>query len=272
MMKPSLKLATLCLILGLLNCKEKTNQSITVKDQPTKQWIRLFNGKDLNDWIIKIKGHPTGENYKNTFIVADSILKVNYAEYDNANNFPFGHIFYKTSFSNYKLRMEYRFTGEQLKDGPSWATRNSGIMIHCEDPKNMGIDQDFPVSVEVQFLGGLGIDERPTGSICTPGTHIVMNDTLITNHVINSASKTYHGDQWVNIEIEVRNDSIIKHIINGEIVISYTKPTIGGDGVNNTSNEAYWKSQQGKALKKGYISLQSETHPVAFKNIELLEL
>ncbi len=271
-MKTSLKLIALFLCLSFFNCKEKASKKTIIKDSTKEQWIKLFNGKDLSNWIVKIKGYPAGENHKNTFVVENGVLKVSYAEYDNANDFPFGHIFYKTPFSNYKLRLDYRFTGDQLKNGPSWAARNSGIMIHCEDPKTMGINQNFPVCVEVQFLGGLGTGERPTGSICTPGTHIVMNDSLITNHVINSSSKTFHGDQWVHAEVEVRNDSIIKHNINGATVISYSKPTIGGGGINNPADTSYWKTLEGKPLKKGYISLQSETHPVEFKNIELLEL
>jgi hypothetical protein len=91
-------------------------------------WIALFNGKDLNDWKIKITGHPLGENYKNTFRVENGILKVSYAEYDTFRG-EFGHIFYKTPFSHYKLRVEYRFTGEQVPGGPSWGLRNSGAML-----------------------------------------------------------------------------------------------------------------------------------------------
>lgn len=242
-------------------CQNKTKQE-------KAYWTSLFNGKDLNDWLIKIKGHPLGENYKNTFIVEDGIMKVNYKAYDSFNN-AFGHIYYKKPYSNYKFRMQYRFTGDQVKGGAGWATRNSGIMIHCEDPKNIGLNQDFPVSIEAQLLGGLGSGERSTGNLCTPGTHVVIDDELYTSHCINSSSKTYNGDQWVNVEIEVRNDSIIKHFINGEEVLTYSKPQIGGPV---DYNEAYWKNKEGQPLKEGYISLQSESHAVEFKNIELLEL
>ncbi|WP_242130671.1 3-keto-disaccharide hydrolase [Aestuariivivens marinum] len=243
-------------LMTLTNCQNK------------KKWKPLFNGKDLNDWVIKIKGHPLGENYKNTFIVEDGAIKVNYKEYDSFNS-AFGHIYYKTPFSNYKFRMQYRFTGEQLKGGAGWATRNSGIMVHCEDPKNIGLNQNFPVSIEVQLLGGLDNGERSTGNLCTPGTHVVINNELYTPHCINSSSKTYNGNQWVNVEIEVRNDSIIKHFINGDNVLTYYKPQIGGPVDYNND---LWESKTGTPLKKGFISLQSESHPVEFKNIEILEL
>ena len=58
--------------------------------------------------------------------------------------------------------------------------------------------------------------------------------------------------------------------MNGEFVMSYNKPQIGGANVNY--NMDYWKSREGEPLKKGYISLQSESHPVEFRNIEILEL
>ncbi|WP_299669518.1 DUF1080 domain-containing protein [uncultured Polaribacter sp.] len=252
------KICTLVFCISFLfNCKKK------------EQWKNLLTRNDLKDWIVKIKGQKVGENYRNTFQVEDGILKVNYDKYEDTFNNAFGHVFYKNPFSNYKFRMDYRFIGKQLADGSTWANRNSGIMIHCEDPKNMGISQSFPVSIEVQLLGGNGIDERSTGNLCTPGTHVKYNDTLTTQHIVKSSSKTYHGEQWVHIEIEVRNDSIIKHFINGEEVLRYTKPHIGG---KIDYNQEVWKSKEGLPLKSGFISLQSESHPVEFKNIEILNL
>ena len=257
-MKTKQNMALLLLCLAML-CGCKTKQ----------KWVKLFNGKDLNDWVVKIKGHPVGENYNNTFIVEDGVMKVNYEKYKDSFHNAFGHIYYKNPFSNYKFKMDYRFTGEQLSDGAGWATRNSGIMIHCEDPNKIGLNQNFPVSIEVQLLGGNGTDDRPTGNLCTPGTHVEMDNELKMQHCMNSNSKTFHGEQWVHIEIEVRNDSIIKHFINGEEVIRYYKPQYGG-GVDY--NKEHWKSLEGQPLKGGYISLQSESHPVEFKNIEIMEL
>ena len=251
----------------LFNCK--TDDKKVLQKKQKENWVQLFNGKDLKDWTIKIKGQPLGENYKNTFVVENGAIKVNYDEYNGTFKESYGHIFYNKEFSNYKFRMKYRFVGKQIKDGADWAKRNSGVMIHCEDYKNMGLNQSFPVSIEVQLLGGLGAGERPTGNLCTPGTHVEMNSELFTPHCVSSSSKTFDGDQWVNIEIEVRNDSIIKHFVNGEKVLTYTKPQIGG---SVDYNQTYWNNKEGLPLKKGYISLQSESHPVEFKDIEILEL
>jgi hypothetical protein len=231
-----------------------------------EKWIPLFNGKDLTGWDIKIKGSPLNVNYKNTFRVEDGVLKVRYDEYDKFNG-EYGHIFYKDPFPRYKLRIEYRFVGEQVQGGQGWAFRNSGVMLHSQSAASMQLDQDFPVSIEAQFLGGDGVTERTTGNVCTPGTHIVMNGELVTQHCINSTSKTYHGDVWVHAEFIVLGDEMIHHIIEGDTVLTYSRPQVGG-----TNKPADYPVPDGTLLKEGYICLQAESHPVEFRKVELLEL
>ncbi len=231
-------------------------------------WVQLFNGKDLKDWTIKIKGFPLGENYLNTFRVEDSLLKVRYDGYQKFDNH-FGHIFYKHSYSHYKIRAEYRFVGEQAPGGPGWAFRNSGIMIHGQSARSMELDQDFPVSIEVQLLGGNGKEERSTLNLCTPGTNVVMNGQLWTQHCTNSTSKTYHGDQWVTVEVEVRGDSIIRHTIDGQTVLEYTQPQLDERDANY---QKLLPADKSKLLKKGTISLQAESHSIDFRKVELLNL
>ncbi len=232
-----------------------------------EEWIQLFNGKNLDGWIPKIRYFPAGENHGNTFRVENGVLKVSYDKYDKFGA-KFGHLFYKEPFSNYRLRVEYRFVGDQIKGGPNWAIRNSGVMIHGESPATMGKDQEFPASIEVQLLGGNGKDPRSTANLCTPGTNVVMNGQLITQHCNSSKSKTYAGDQWVTVELEVHNSKLIKHIINGETVIEYSEPQL--DERDAHAKELLTK--QDKILKGGTISLQSESHPVEFRKVELLKL
>ena len=167
------------------------------------KWTALFNGRDLDGWTPKIRGYELGDNFGNTFRVEDGVLKVVYDQYEKFDD-RFGHLFYKQPFSHYRLRVEYRFVGEQVPGGAGWALRNSGIMIHGQSPESMAKDQSFPVSIEVQLLGGTGRGVRPTANLCTPGTHVVMDGKLWTPHCTNSSSKTYHGDQWVTVELEVR--------------------------------------------------------------------
>jgi hypothetical protein len=233
------------------------------------KWIQLFNGKDLTGWTPKITGFELGENHKNTFRVEDGMMKVRFDGYDEFGG-KFGHIFYKKPFKSYRLRLEYRFVGKQVKGGPGWAHRNSGIMIHCQDPKTMRKDQNFPVSIEVQTLGGFSDGkERTTGNLCTPGTNVVMDGELKQQHCISSKSKTIHGEEWVTAEVEVRGTHV-KHIINGETVLEYDDPQL--DPRDRDAKVLIDLYDGEKILKGGYISLQSESHPVDYRKVEIMEL
>lgn len=232
-------------------------------------WVQLFNGRDLDGWTPKIKGYPAGENFGNTFRVEDGILKVEYDEYGGKFNKRFGHLFYNRPFSNYVLRVEYRFTGSQLPDGAGWAKRNSGIMIHGQSPESMRIDQFFPASIEVQLLGGLGSEPRATANLCTPGTNVEIDGELITRHVIKSAADTYNGDQWVTVEVEAHGDEKILHRIDGETVLEYQSPQL--DPKDQDAAKLI-ELTGAKLLPGGTISIQSESHPVQFRRIEIREL
>jgi hypothetical protein len=232
-----------------------------------ERWTPLFNGKDLKGWKVKIAGHDLNDNYGNTFRVEDGVLKVSYDQYDTFGG-KFGHLFYKDKFSHYILRVEYRFVGDQTPGAPGWAFRNSGVMFHCQSPESMEKDQSFPVSIEAQMLGGDGKTERSTANVCTPGTHIVMDGRLVTRHCNGSSSKTYHGDQWASLELEVRGGSTVKHIMEGETVLEYEKPQLDEKDPNARKLIANGK----KMLREGYIALQAESHPVEFRKVEILVL
>ena len=234
-----------------------------------KDWIQLFNGRNLDGWVPKIKGYPLGENYGDTFRVQNGVLKVSYDKYDQFNN-RFGHLFYKDKFSHYIIAAEYRFVGEQVAGAPTWAIRNNGLMLHSQAPETMGNDQDFPISIEAQLLGGLDDGkDRPTLNVCTPGTEIFMNGAMVRSHCTNSSSATYHGDQWVRVEVDVRSGEHVKHMIDGKTVLEYDKPQIGGGSV--TAFDPAVKID-GKPLTEGYITIQGESAPTEFRKIELLNL
>lgn len=239
------------------------------KSADEEEWIALFNGQDLDDWKVKIRHHPVGANYANTFRVEDGLFTVSYDGYDEFDE-QFGHIFYKEPFSHYRLLVEYRFIGKQALNAPDWAIRNSGVMVHSQDPETMPPDQDFPISLEVQFLGGLSDGkDRPTGNMCSPGTHIEYQGEFNDTHCINSTSPTFDGDQWVVAEVLVLGDEKIVHYINGEAVIEYANTTYGGGVVFGHRPEM---KPDGEPIGEGYISLQSEGHPIQFRRVELLNL
>lgn len=248
----------------------------------SEEWLSLFNGEDLTGWDVKIAGSPLNENFRNTFTVKDGVLEINYDEYTRFND-EFGHLYYQKPFSYYKLRVEYRFTGEQLPGGASWNVRNSGVMVHSQSAASVELNQGFPVSIELQLLGGLGKGKRTTCNVCTPGTIVEMDGKLNDQHCINSTSQTYHGDQWVTVEMLVLGDSVIQHVIDNEVVLSYQKPQVGGGFISKTINGGdwtqfgitkgdEWESKEGSLLSNGYIALQAESHPIGFRRVELLNL
>ena len=234
------------------------------------KWIQLFNGKDLTGWTPKIRGHALGENFGDTFRVEKGVLKVSYDKYEKFEG-RFGHLVYKKPFSSYRLRVEYRFVGEQAAGGPGWALRNSGVMLHGQAPETMERDQEFPVSIEAQFLGGTDpARERPTANVCSPGTHIVMDGQLVTRHCNNSKAKTYQGDRWVTVELEVHGGGVIKHIVDGQTVLEYSQVQL--DEKDKYAAKILGKNGGKKLVDGGFLYLQAESHPVEFRKVELLPL
>jgi hypothetical protein len=224
--------------------------------EAAERWIQLFNGRDLSGWTPKIRGLALGEDPARTFRVADGLLKVSYDGYRSFEG-RFGHLAWKQPYAHYRLRVEYRFVGEQCPGGPGWAFRNSGVMIHGQAPATMEKDQEFPVSIEVQFLGGKDGDpaaSRPTANMCSPGTHVVYEGKLATQHCIQSRSRTYPGDRWVTVEVRVQGGRLIEHLVDGQVVLRYGGPQLDA----------------GKRLEGGFIYLQAESHPVEFRKVELL--
>nr|WKN37023.1 DUF1080 domain-containing protein [Tunicatimonas sp. TK19036] len=256
----------------MLSCSgnNQTSNPPQASSDPEEEWISLFNGQDIDNWIVKIHHHEVGENYGNTFRVVDSVIQVRYDEYEGDFNDQFGHLYYEQPYSHFHLKMEYRFVGELHPGAPDYTLRNSGVMFHSQDPRTMPKEQNWPISVEMQFLGGLGDgNPRPTGNMCSPGTDVVYEGQIDPRHCISSSSDTYEGDQWVTAELIVLGDSLITHIINGDTVLQYSQPQIGGGVVEGFDPSI---KQDGKSLKEGFIALQSEGQPIDFRNIELLNL
>ena len=238
-------------------------------DPDRKEWVPIFNGKNLDGWDVKITGHDLNDNFGNTFRVENGVLKTGYEAYGQSFGNRFGHLFYREKLSHYVVAAEYRFVGAQAPAAPDWALRNSGIMVHSQSAASMTKDQDFPICIEVQLLGGGETGERSTANLCTPGTNVEMDGKLVTQHCVNSTSKTYRGDQWVRVEVEVLGDASIKHVVNGETVLSYQRPQVGGGNVTNADPAV---TKEGRLLGEGYIALQSESHPIEFRKVELLNL
>lgn len=235
----------------------------------TNEWQTIFNGEDLSGWTPKIHHHEVGENYAQTFQVKEGLLQVNYDEYQGFNE-RYGHLFYQEPFSSFHLKWEYRFTDQWLEDAPDYTYRNSGIMFHSQDPQTILKEQDWPISVEFQLLADAEDGQpRPTGNMCSPGTEVFYEGEMDPRHCINSSSDTYSWDQWVSAEMIVFGDSLVTHLINGDTVLQYTQPQIGGEVANGYDPAI---KIDGKPLKEGFIALQSEGQGIEFREIMIRNL
>ncbi|MDW7690932.1 DUF1080 domain-containing protein [Flammeovirgaceae bacterium SG7u.111] len=258
------------ILLASCNSKPNTTEEVAAPEKSTEEtWQILFNGKDLDGWTPKFYHHEVGENYANTFRVVDGAIQVNYDDYNEFND-RYGHLFYKEPFSSYHLKFEYRFTDQWLEDAAKYTYRNSGVMFHSQDPKTILKEQDWPISVEYQMLADAGDgNPRPTGNMCSPGTEIFFEGEMDARHCVQSSSDTYAWDEWVKSDLIVYGDSLVIHLVNGDTVLRYTKPQIGG-GVANGFDPAI--KIDGTPLTSGYIGLQAEGQGVEFKNIKIKKL
>ena len=236
-------------------------------------WKSLFDGASLDGWIPKIAGHPAGENYQQTFVARDGAIAVSYAGYDRFKN-RFGHLFYKTPFKAYRLRLSYRFLDQGLPDTPAWARSNSGVMFHSDSPQSMELDQPFPMSVEFQTLGRDGEASRPTGAVCTPGTSVAFDSVRAKAHCISPASgPTIPNGTWVRLELDVLPRGEVIQKIDGAVVQRYSAVELDPADPFAAAAKRYMAAFPGPVpLTEGYIALQSEGWPIEFKDIEIQEL
>ncbi|MEM7371650.1 MAG: DUF1080 domain-containing protein [Bacteroidota bacterium] len=255
-------------LIFLMYCSPQAGQkeSQEPETETNTQWVSLFNGQNLDGWIIKIKGYEAGDNYGNTFWVEDGILKVSYDEYDSFDQ-TFGGLHTAKSYTNYRLKVEYRFVGETAPGAPSWGFRDSGIQYHGQDPTSMAKDQNFPICLEYNLHGGNGIDERAVGQICANGTQVKLEGEYATDYCTPpQIERTLHGDQWVTAEIDVRGDTV-SHWVNGEKILTFTEPRFNAE---HELGKTFIREGDTK-LRSGHISLQSNSHPIEFRRIDIME-
>lgn len=235
------------------------------------EWTELFNGRDLAGWVPKIRGEPMGQDSRNTFRVEDGFLTVGYDAYDTIAGFQdaFGHLFHEAPHGAYELLVEYRFGGSQVAGGPDWARSNSGVMFHAQAPETMGLDQDFPVSLELQFLGAAPGEVRTTAALCTPGTHVDIDGEQVTRHCVEAAAPSILDGNWVLATLIAGADGSVRHVLDGDTVLAYERPVVGGGEANDLTDRA---PDPGTELRSGYIALQSESHPIQFRRVAIRPL
>ncbi len=252
-----------------LACLLSASASLGIADEALESgWISLFNGKDLDGWVVKVAKHPLGENYADTFRVEDGVIKVSYDKYA-AFDQQFSHLYTASAYSHYILRLEYRFEGGVMADAPSWTKLNSGVMIHAQSPLTLGFGQLWPASLECQFLATGTTAGTQTGNVCTPGTNLEFNGAFTEEHILDSTARLYAPEEWVAVEVEVHGNDLVIHRINGVEVLRYAHPQLDprdGDA------QRLLAAGLPLALSYGHIALQAEAQGVWFRNARLRSL
>ena len=247
-----------------------TSSSVAGGAKPAATWRPIFDGSSLAGWTPKITGQALGTDPRRTFSVRNGAIVVSYSGYHGRFAGQFGHLAYAKPVGAFRLRFEYRFTGNYLADVEGWQHANSGVMVLAQPPATMARDQKFPVSIEVQLLGADGAKPRSTGNLCTPGTNIVIAGKLETEHCINSSSATFANGRWIQAEVEVDRRGNVVHRIERKPVLAYSAPQL--DPADEDARPLIAKAGGQLKLTRGYLYLQSEGHPVEFRKIQLMEL
>lgn len=225
------------------------------------EWTAIFDGETLDGWTPKIAGYPLGENFGDTYRVEDGVIAARFDAYGDDYAGRYGNLIYETPYRHYHLRLEYRFTGDQVPGGEDWAYRNSGVLYHMQPPETVALKTGFPVSLEAQFLAE-GAHAPTTGNMCSIETSVVVAGERTHVHCLGGDVPARPMGEWVRFELEAAPGGVFRHFIDGELAFEFTDPLYDEDHP--------WAD--GMDVEGGYIGLQAESHPVEFRNIEIMVL
>lgn len=193
----------------------------------TDSKVVLFNGENLDNWTIFVSSSEV--EAKELFYVEDGLI--------NTIGKPHGYIRTKERYSNYKLHVEWRWTGEPT---------NSGVLLHVN-----GEDMIWPLAIECQLMHEKAGDLVLIGK----GSGITVKETA---HLVESEENRYKvlpkfeavsenpAGEWNSYDITSLDGSL-------EVKVNGVLQQTGSD----------------MTLTEGNILLQSEGSPMQFRNVYL---
>ena len=201
--------------------------------------IRLFNGKDLNNWFVDVPAMDKDPQAINPFIIRNGLL-VSLGE-------PQGHLITKSSYQNYRLEIEYRFAG---KPG------NCGVLVHASTLR--ALYKQFPKSIEVQMM-----HDNAGDFWC------IAEDISVPNMESRRGPK----ENWGSIDGKERR---IKNLTdNSEKPLGeWNKMVIEckGNNIKVWLNDDMVNDGYGATVQKGKVALQAEGAEVEFRKVDLTPL
>ncbi len=219
----SIRLATLIAILLLttLNFVLAQTKDADKKKSESKGNgpIVLFNGKDLNNWVFKLKDASVDPS--KVFTIKDGVLHI--------SGNPFGYMRTKETYSDYKLHVEWRW--------PVEAT-NSGVFVHAQQPDTIWLK-----CVECQLKAGNAGD-----FVCMNGADMTER-TDKTKPFVNkmaSSSEKVTGE-WNTMEV----------ICNGNTIEVWVNEVRQNKGTNvNLSKGSICLQSEGKDVEFRNVYLE----------------
>jgi hypothetical protein len=200
--------------------------------------VSLFNGKDLSGWKPDVPARDRDPNGPPSFVVRDGKL-VSLGK-------PEGHLVSDGRFRDYRLELEYRFSG---KPG------NCGVLIHASKPR--ALYKMFPQSIEVQMMSG------------NAGDFWVIREDITTKDMDKRRPRA-PGEKWGSTEGDARR---ILNLTEGSekpvgewnnMVVEARGRTIkvwvNGDFVNEGFDAT---------VDQGRIALQAEGAEVEFRKVQI---
>ncbi len=200
--------------------------------------VALFNGKDLSGWTADVPEADKNPDIKPSFIVRDGKL-VSLGK-------PLGHLVTDKEYQNYRLTVEYRFTGN---------AGNCGVLVHSSKPRALyGM---FPQSIEVQMQSG------QAGDFWCIGENIEVPD--MEKRRPHKEGQKFGGGPEDARNIKNLTDDSEKPLGEWNTMVITCKNDTVTVSVNGTEVNAGTKA----TALKGKIALQAEGTEVEFRKVEL---
>ena len=188
--------------------------------------IKLFNGKDLSNWnfVVDKNEVPAEQAYS----VENGLIHI--------TGKPFGYMYTKEKYSNYKFHVEWRWPNGEDK-------ANSGIFLAIADPKN-----PFPNGIECQLCAGKA------------GDFVLLGGSDLAEFQNKPGQKRpafpVVGRKITDVEKEAGEWNEANIFVKEGVITVYINGIYQNTGTNK--------------VKEGYIGLQSEGKEIQFRNVTII--
>jgi hypothetical protein len=244
--------------------------TLTRQQRDGAAWRRLFNGKDLQGWYTFLQKHGRDSDPTHVLSIKDDGVLHVYANDRNGDEVVMGYMGTNEQFSNYHLRLQYRWGKNQFK--PRYLYKpDAGIYYH-----HLGEDVVWPQALQFQVeLNGVG-DLLTVGDIkvntwidgsrrsedwqefLAPERGGQPYETAGKGVTYTRKQLNVEQDGWNTVEL-ICKGSAAAHIVNGHVV----------NRCENIRRQDANTPQGWAALSGGRILIEFEASEMYYRNIEI---